>query len=117
MINMTANVIGWADLPLFAAKMAGCPYQRHSETSRQSAIEAVPGAKTQRMVILRLFRDAGARGLTDDEIEAITGYKGSAVRPRRIKLAQDGLIELAGFTRPTRSGRDAVVWKIKQKKA
>lgn len=58
--------------------------------------------------------EAGWVGLTDDEIEVMTGYKGSAVRPRRIKLAQDGLIELAGFTRKTRSGRDAVVWRIKK---
>lgn len=117
MIDMATNVIGWADLPLFSARMAGCTYQRHSQTSKDAAIKAVPGAKTQRFVILRLFRDAGARGLTDDEIEAMTGYKGSAVRPRRIKLCDDGLIEKSDVTRPTRSGRDAVVWKIKQKKA
>ncbi|MEX1365198.1 MAG: hypothetical protein AB1Z98_18870, partial [Nannocystaceae bacterium] len=51
---------------------------------------------------------------TDEEICRVTGLRGSTVRPRRLELLRDGLIEDSGQVRPTASGRDAIVWQLRE---
>lgn len=54
--------------------------------SRAAADRMAPHALTARERVYAAIREAGPRGMTDLEIEAATGIKGSTVRPRRIEL-------------------------------
>lgn len=86
------------------------PFQLHSDTSLSAAKEIAPSAQNLRE---RVY-DAIAKepnGLTDSELEVITGLGGSTVRPRRVELARVGRIKKAGV-RPTSSGRNAQVWVV-----
>jgi hypothetical protein len=95
----------------------GLPFARRSDTSRAAAEAARDRAPFDRGRIYAAIVAAGARGLTDEELEESTGLKGNTVRPRRGELAGQGkagrawprLIEPAG-ERPTSSGRHATVW-------
>lgn len=86
------------------------PAQRHSPTS-QAAAKSIKGARqTLQARVLELIRAAGAAGLTDDQVIALTGMNPSTERPRRIELQERGLIKDSGKTRKTRSRRNAIVW-------
>lgn len=67
----------------------------------------------QRRVLNALWK-ARPGGLTDEEIQRITGLNPSSERPRRGELLAQGWIEDSGTTRPTESGRSAVVWRVSQ---
>src|SRR5438094_451375 len=60
----------------------------------------------------RLFGgDSASRpGVSADEIEHDTCYSGNTIRPRLVELRRLGSIKKTTATRPTRSGRKAVVW-------
>lgn len=95
---------------IFPPSVAGSP------TSEAAAVAVMSKTEWGRRELLRLFREAGERGLTDLEIESLTGWSGSFVRPRRGELA-DGKytadvpqIQKSGRTRLSPRGRDAVVW-------
>jgi hypothetical protein len=48
---------------------------------------------------------------TDEEIQLGLEMSGSTERPRRVELVAAGRIVDSGRTRPTQSGRQAVVWE------
>ncbi len=87
------------------------PYQRHSETSREAAEEALPNAGTQRRKVFDLIRSYDD-GLTDEEVQRLLSMNPSTQRPRRIELVKAGKVVDSGVTRLTVSGRSAVVWKM-----
>jgi hypothetical protein len=86
-------------------------FQRHSETSRQAALDLYFRAGSLRDRVLRCLRDH-PDGLTDEELQGILNMNPSTQRPRRIELcnAEPPLVKDSGRTRKTRSGRNAVVW-------
>lgn len=84
------------------------PAQWHSRTSTQAADAIKPDASRLRSLVLVAIRERD--GLTDEEGTDATGLPPSTYRPRRVELVQSGLIRDSGRTRPTRSGRKAVVW-------
>ena len=86
------------------------PAQRHSPTSVAAAERAEPAAATQRRAVLDYLRGRGADGAIDEEIQVALGMVGNTERPRRRECEQAGLIVDSGRTRPTASGRQAVVW-------
>ena len=59
--------------------------------------------------LLRVIRLASL-GLTVDELESVTGLPHQTASPRVNELAKSGQIVDSGQRRPTRSGRNAVVW-------
>lgn len=61
--------------------------------------------------LLRLFDQWPQVGFTDDELETITGLTHQSVSACRNTLMRKGLIEASGFTRETRSGNEAIVWR------
>lgn len=87
------------------------PAQQHSETSKAAA-KAMTGKPSDlaRQKVADAIRNAGERGLTDQECEVATGLSGNCVRPRRIELESAGLVVDSGKRRKTASGRMAVVW-------
>ena len=87
-------------------------YQRHSATSYQAAVAALEWKQSAKAKVYRCLRVAGRYGLTDAELEAETGLKGSTQRPRRIELVAAGLVEDSGQTRKTEGGNFAVVWRV-----
>lgn len=66
---------------------------------------------TYRSQVLDALRDGPK---TDEEICLATGLRGSTVRPRRLELLRGRLIEDSGEVRPTRSGREAIVWRVRK---
>jgi hypothetical protein len=87
------------------------PAQRHSATSLAAAKSVEPNANTDRRRILLAIRDAGVRGLTDEELQFGLNLPGDTERPRRNELLEKGLIWKSATTRPTRSGHEATVWR------
>ena len=84
------------------------PHQKHSQTSRTAAAAIIPTATTKRMKVLRFIREHG--GATDEEIQKGIPMPASTERPRRRELQLQGMVMDSGKTRPTESGRSAVVW-------
>ena len=86
------------------------PSVRGSDTSRAAAESMTTSAPTLRTKVLKLIIDAGPRGLTDDEIEAVTGMRHQTASARRWELVRAGKVRDSGGRRRTRSGRGATVW-------
>jgi hypothetical protein len=80
-----------------------------SPTSRAAAAKIEP-RRNNLQAIVYAYIAACSAGATDEEIQEGTGMNPSTQRPRRNELVEQGLIVDSGRTRPTRSGRAAVVW-------
>lgn len=109
---MTPATINWTDMPLFAGRTAGLPYQRHSRTSILAAGRAAGGAETARERVFQAIA-AAPNGITDMEIQEILNMDGSTERPRRIELLDAGRIQAVGFKavkRPGKRDRLATAW-------
>jgi hypothetical protein len=85
------------------------PHQRHSQTSRASAAAIAPKFSERMHQLLGRF---AIQGMTDLEGQQQTQISGDSYRPLRVKLTQLGYLEDSGNTKPTESGRKAVVWTI-----
>lgn len=79
-------------------------------TSRDAAGSVRSVSGRQRAKVLRVIVEAGSKGLTDEQVCAILDLNPSSARPRRLELLDAGLIQEAGKTRLTKSGRRAIVW-------
>ena len=79
-------------------------------TSRQAAASIEPTADTLRGRVLEILR-GHPQGLTDEQIQEMTGIDGSTERPRRQELERLGQVYKTLATRRTSSGRLAVVWR------
>lgn len=88
------------------------PWQIHSKTSLDAAKSVKANVESLREKVYTAISNA-YMGLTDAEISLETGLAGNTARPRRIELQRAGRIVSAG-TRPTPSGRKAVVWCVKR---
>ena len=86
------------------------PAARERSTSVAAARHVRSPSKTFRGQVHDALR-AGPK--TDEEICQATGLRGSTVRPRRLELLREGLVEDSGQVRPTRSGREAIVWRLR----
>jgi transcription initiation factor IIE alpha subunit len=90
---------------------SGIPYV--NEVGGTSYLAAVgPRSVTAKARILTAIREAGEAGLTDEEIEIVTGIDGNTVRPRRGELRQERLIrkKRKKLRRLTRTENLADVW-------
>ena len=56
------------------------------------------------------IRDAGAHGLTADELSARLDMNRWSIQPRTSELRRKGLILDSGQRRPNGSGKLAIVW-------
>jgi len=87
------------------------PAVLRSDTSvaaaRSHAAEQVSGDER---VVLRAIQEQG--GLTDDDLEVITGLSHQSASARRNGLVRKRLVRDSGERRLTRSGRKAVVWVL-----
>ena len=91
------------------------PAKGKTDTSFDAA-EAVVAPNTWRKRIYKAIKDYSP-GLTAEEIGLVIGKSGMGaltVRPRVTELSQQGLIEDSGERRKNGSGRNAIVWRIKE---
>ena len=87
------------------------PFVAGSRTSEEAALLQEGSAQTKREAIFELLQSSEC-GLTDLELEGMTGWQGSTVRPRRRELQLEGRVRDSGVTRLTDHNRRAVVWII-----
>jgi hypothetical protein len=80
-----------------------------SLTSREAAARIEPRRNKLQVVVYLAIVTGG--GLTDEEGIEATGLPSSTYRPRRIELVESGRVVDTGRTRPTKSGRKAVIWR------
>lgn len=87
-------------------------YARRSRTSYEAAVNALDTAAGKRARVLAVIRERG--GATADEIVQATGLPIQTVTPRIVELRErDRMIVDGGERRPTRTGRNAVVWVLR----
>jgi len=85
------------------------PFSDH-ETSREAANSVAPTVSRMEALALEAIRCASDSGLTDSELEAVTGLGPNTARPRRIGLVLKGLVKDSGKRRRLWTGRMAKVW-------
>ncbi len=85
-------------------------FDNGTATSRAAAISARDFSGTQAGVVLACIREAGPSGRTMHEIHFDTGIALQSICARVAALRSEGLITATEKTRPTPSGRKAVVW-------
>jgi len=83
--------------------------QNNSTTSIATAENIVRHVGPLHSRVLAYLRDPQA-GATDEELMDGTGIAPNTLRPRRRELQIMGRVKNSGATRPTKSGRKAVVW-------
>lgn len=82
---------------------------RHPATAKIAAANVLPRTGSKRRQVFDWI--VKRQGLTDDEIEYVTGWSHQSVSAARNTLMQDGLIEDSGLRRETKHGYDAIVWR------
>ena len=86
------------------------PGHRNVDTSVAAALELAPKlGRLQRMTVTAI-RDAGAHGLTADELAARLGMDRSSIQPRTSELRRKGIIRDSGRRRRNATGKLAIVW-------
>jgi predicted ArsR family transcriptional regulator len=86
------------------------------QTSHDAATSMVEHANAHRVAMLRALQEA-PDGLTCDEIETQLGWRYATASRRMNELVAKGLAVGTIDTRPTRSGRSAVVYFAKRRVA
>jgi hypothetical protein len=89
------------------------PGHRNVDTSIAAAEALAPKLGRLQLTVLGTIREAGAYGLTGDEIAARLGMERWACRPRTSELRRKGLIRDSGQRRPNCTGISAIVWVAK----
>lgn len=82
--------------------------KRH--TSRVAAERALPKSGTKRAIIFEYIERF--KGLTADELQAMTGISPNTINPTIRGLFLDGWLIDSGETRLTRTESPAIVWKV-----
>ena len=85
--------------------------QNHSTNSNAAAENSAPHIGSLHSRVLSYLCQAQA-GATDEELMDGTGIAPNTLRPRRRELQIMGRVKDSGATRPTKSGRKAVVWVV-----
>ena len=92
-------------------KRHGPPPAVHGSATSEAAAESIePKAATLRRKVLDYLRAAGDLGATDEQMQTDLAMPANTQRPRRDELVTGRLVRDSGNTRPTKSGRSAVVW-------
>jgi hypothetical protein len=68
----------------------------------------------QRTKVWEYLKSCGANGATDYEISVACGILRTSAGKRRKELVDLGLVEYAGFTKPTDTGSSAKAWRVKK---
>lgn len=83
----------------------------NTEDTKREAHRSKSKSAEQKIMIMKFLGRCRESGATDEEMQIALEMPGNVQRPRRGELVDAGAIRADG-KRATRSGRDAVVWKI-----
>jgi hypothetical protein len=86
------------------------PGHRNVDTSIEAARSIELSVGHLQRVALRAIRNAGARGLTTNELVAVVRINRDSIQPRTSELRAKRLIRDSGFRRPNANGKLAIVW-------
>lgn len=86
------------------------PGHRNVDTSIAAADALAPKLGRLQRLAEDAIRDAGARGLTADELAARLAMQRWSIQPRTTELRRKGLIRDSGQRRPNATGKLAIVW-------
>lgn len=89
------------------------PRVRGSQTSTDAAESIAPAVGTLQARVYEFLKSKADRGATDEEMQLGLDMSPSTQRPRRVELVRKGLVIDSGEKRETKSGRSAVVWKVR----
>jgi hypothetical protein len=93
------------------AQNAPAPVHRNAHDTEYEAARFVePRTGTLRALALATITEAGDRGLTHNELAAITGKRHYSIAPRVTELVEMGWVRDSGLRRPTDTGSPAIVW-------
>lgn len=102
-------------LPAPDTPAAGQARAEGARTSREAALAILPKTGGQRRRVLEavasVARDPRTAGLTDPEIQSMTGLGQNSERPRRVELVRGGWLEDSGRTRD-HAGSAHVIWVL-----
>ena len=96
-----------------AAAAESAPYQSHSATSRAAA--ATWGGRTRAAHARIIAHLTAHESATDEEMQDALEMAPNTQRPRRRELEQQAVVEDSGLTRATKSGRKAVLWRLRRR--
>lgn len=88
------------------------PGHRGVDTSVAAAEAVARIAGPLRRIVFMAVHEAGGRGLTIDELAAVTKLPRYSVQPRTTELKHDRRIRDSGRRRPNASGCNAIVWVV-----
>ena len=86
------------------------PGHRNVDTSIAAADALAPKLGRLQRMAEGSIRDAGANGLTADELAARLNMDRWSIQPRTSELKRQGLIRDSGHRRPKATGKRAIVW-------
>ena len=86
------------------------PGHRNVDTSLAAANALAPKLGRLQRMAAHAIRDAGAHGLTADELAARLRMDRWSFKPRTSELRRKGLIRDSGRRRPNSTGKQAIVW-------
>ena len=86
------------------------PGHRNVETSVAAADALAPQLGRLQRMAETTIRDAGAHGLTADELAARLDMDRWSIQPRTSELKRKGLVRDSGQRRPNSTGKLAIVW-------
>ena len=81
-------------------------------TSVAAGRAIAPAAATLRARVFQYLMQREAKGATLDEMEEALQMPGNTLRPRRKELETMGIVIDSGAKRPTRTGKQAIVWVV-----
>ncbi|MCB2114273.1 MAG: hypothetical protein R3C42_07355 [Parvularculaceae bacterium] len=86
------------------------PGHRNVDTSMAAADAMAPKLGRLQRMAAAAIRDAGADGLTADELAARLDLDRASIQPRTSELKRKGIIRDSGRRRRNVSGKAAIVW-------
>ncbi|MFV3074603.1 hypothetical protein [Niveispirillum fermenti] len=86
------------------------PGHRAVDTSIAAAEALAPALGRLQRMAEGAIREAGAQGLTADELAARLNMDRWSIQPRTSELKRKGVIRDSGIRRPNRTGKMAIVW-------
>jgi DNA-binding MarR family transcriptional regulator len=89
------------------------PGHRNIDTSIAAANALAPKLGRLQRMAEAAIRDAGAYGLTADELAERLDMDRYSIQPRTSELKRKGLIRDSGWRRPNSTGKQAIVWIAK----
>jgi len=89
------------------------PGHRNVETSIAAADAVAPKLGRLQRMAEGAIRDAGAHGLTADELAARLEMDRWSIQPRTTELKRKGIVRDSGMRRPNATGKQAIVWIAK----